>query len=191
MTNLSSDIYLITGADPAKKSAFLQRLAACLERDISLVQLRAKQLNTNDYQALAQEVIALCHRYEATILLNCDDISLVTQLNADGIQLSSANLFLYNERPLPKNKMVAASCHSAEELLHAEKIAVDFVTLSPILSTSSHPDAQLLGWDNFAKLTSRVKTPVFALGGVSTDDLDEVKKRGGHGVAAISAIWYE
>lgn len=189
MKNIFSDIYLITGADPTQKSAFLRRLTACLERGISLVQLRAKQLNTHDYQALAEEAVALCHRYAANILLNCDDVSLVTQLNADGIQLSSVNLAVCKERPLPKNKIVAASCHSAEELLHAEKIAVDFVTLSPILPTSSHPEAQLLGWDNFAKLVASVKTPVFALGGVSVGDLGYAKQRGAHGIAAISAFW--
>lgn len=191
MKNFSADIYLITGADPTNKSAFLQRLKACLERGISLIQLRAKQLSAEDYQALAQEAIELCHRYAATILLNCEDITLVTQLNADGIQLSSARLAACKERPLPKNKIVAASCHSADELLQAQKIAVDFMTLSPILPTASHPDAQLLGWDNFAKLTSIVDTPVFALGGVGMSHLDYVKQRGGHGVAAISAFWWE
>lgn len=68
-------------------------------------------------------------------------------------------------------------------------MAVDFVTLSPVLRTRTHPDADPLGWERFTELAQRARVPVFALGGMHPDMLDQAKRAGAWGVAAISATW--
>jgi 8-oxo-dGTP diphosphatase len=88
-----------------------------------------------------------------------------------------------------QDKLVSASCHNADELKTAEKLGLDFVVLSPVKQTSSHPEAQALGWNQFEQLSDLVSLPVYALGGLKTADVEEAWSRGAQGVASISGFW--
>ena len=91
------------------------------------------------------------------------------------------------ERPdLP---WVSASCHDAEELTLAERLGADFVVLSPVLPTPSHPGAAHLGWSRFAEMIVDYPLPVYALGGLHADDLAQARGCGAHGIALKSAAW--
>jgi 8-oxo-dGTP diphosphatase len=85
--------------------------------------------------------------------------------------------------------LFSASCHNEEELLKAEKLRADFVVLSPVQKTASHPETPAMGWPQFANMVENVSMPVFALGGLSESDLEKAWLSGAHGIAAISAFW--
>ena len=89
------------------------------------------------------------------------------------------------ERPLPEGIWVAASCHGLEEIHHAERIGVDFIVLSPVLATPSHPETEPLGWLQFGALAQAANLPVFALGGMRPAHLAQAKSVGAQGVAGI------
>ncbi|HMT03479.1 MAG TPA: thiamine phosphate synthase [Burkholderiales bacterium] len=180
--------YLITGKDPKNTSAFLSTLEKCLQSGISLVQLRAKDLTSTQYEFLAKETIVLCHSYKVKILLN-NNISLTQELGADGVHLTSASLLKNKVRPLNKEFIVAASCHNKNELLHAKRLNIDFVTLSPVLPTTSHPGTISLGWKQFKSLLELINIPIFALGGLKKADLNLAIECGAYGIAAIGALW--
>ena len=86
-------------------------------------------------------------------------------------------------------KLVSASCHNAEELKTAEKLGLDFVVLSLVKKTTSHPQAEALGWEQFEQLSDQMSIPVYALGGLNTTDVEEAWCRGAQGVASISGFW--
>lgn len=180
--------YLITPEPGDDKRAFLQRLEARLRDGIRLVQLRAKSLDTIAYRALAAEAMALAKDHQAEILLNASP-RLALELDADGVHLPSARLMALSSRPLPAHKWLAASCHNADELRHAERIGADFVVVSPVLPTASHGDARPLGFDGLRRLCRRASVPVYALGGLDTSHLDESFRCGAQGIAAIRGLW--
>lgn len=185
---LLPDCYLITGADPEQPEQFLQRLEQALQSGVRMVQLRAHSLESAAYKQLAAAALFCCRRYGARLLLNQADDMLLA-LDADGIHLTRHALMRLQHRPIAVDKLLAASCHSLEELQQAEKVEVDFVLLSPVLPTKSHPGAASLGWDCFAEWVSEVNLPTFALGGMTRADLPMAKQRGGQGIAAISEFW--
>lgn len=184
------DYYLIT-PDPGEHDnwqEFLQQLSDSLKSGVSLVQLRAPHLNREAYLQLANEVLGVCRRYGATLLLN-GEASMLTECDADGIHLSSKNLMAENTRPVEKGKWLAASCHNREELQQAEKVGADFLMLSPVKPTLSHPGQEGMGWRQFRALSEQCGLPVYALGGMKTDDLENVWQHGAQGIAAIRALW--
>jgi len=61
--------------------------------------------------------------------------------------------------------------------------------LSPVRPTASHPDATPLGWSRFAELVDPVPLPVYALGGLRLEDLDDAIHHGAQGIAAIRGLW--
>lgn len=87
--------------------------------------------------------------------------------------------------------LLAASCHGEQELKMAANIGADFVTLSPVLPTRSHPGARPLGWQEAARLIALTNLPVYLLGGLSTQHLDQAFQAGAQGIAGISGLWSE
>ena len=85
--------------------------------------------------------------------------------------------------------LCAASTHDAAELTHAAALGVDFFVLGPVAETPTHPDARPLGWQRFAELAAGSPMPVYALGGLSADDLGVAVAHGAHGVALRRAAW--
>jgi thiamine-phosphate pyrophosphorylase len=90
---------------------------------------------------------------------------------------------------LPHSQLLSAACHSEQQLAHAERIGVDFATVSPVLPTASHPGAPALGWNRFAELVSCTRLPVYALGGMTRALCAEARARGAQGIAAITGLW--
>ncbi len=154
----------------------------------TILQLRAKNLDEDAYRTLAREVIGLCHEYSAKILLNTE-ADLVQALGADGLHLTSQRLQQTRERPLPAGYLVAASCHTLDELAAAQSAGADFAMLSPVLPTASHPDANPLGWPAFSHSIDRIAMPVYALGGMKPAHCETAIAHGAPGLAAIRALW--
>ncbi len=180
--------YLITGRDAERPGPFLGRLSLAIERGIQLVQLRAHRLPDNAYRRLLVEALALCRAGGVKLLVNRPQGVLDWRSEADGLHLTANQLASLSRRPAGA-ALIGASCHQPEELQMAEQAGLDYVLLSPVQRTSTHPQAAGLGWPRFADLVDRVNLPVYALGGLSEEDLPNAILNGAQGVAAISAFW--
>jgi len=181
-------LYLIT-PEPITLTdkKFFYRLEACLEGTCSLVQLRAKNLTDRDYCYCAEKALKLSDHYHAQLLLNATP-EMALSVGTHGVHLNSKRL--YTERPpLGTNLLIAGSCHTLEDIQQANRIKTDFIVLSPVRTTTSHPDAPPLGWHKFYQLTEQANCPVFALGGMSVAELPKSWAHGAQGIAAIRALW--
>ncbi len=186
------DILLITPEPPGDEhiDVFLDRLRHAVAAGVALVQLRAKAIDAHAYRRLAEQACAVCHRYGARVILNgpIDDEALC-DVDADGLHLPSARLMQCDRRPLARPTLLSAACHSRDQLLHAQRLGADLVTLSPVLPTSSHPGEPTLGWTQFQALAAAVSLPIYALGGMTRASLPTARGHGAYGVAGISAFW--
>lgn len=182
--------YLVTPEPLAGQplADFIERLERALEAGIRLVQLRAKTLATSQYAQLAEQTLACCRRHDARLLLNAP-ASVAQALQADGVHLTSTRLMACETRPLPSGLLVSAACHDARQVLHANRIGVDLLTISPVLPTATHTTAEPLGWPRFRELAALTGIPVYALGGMTADTLAEAHKAGAYGIAAIRSLW--
>lgn len=182
--------YLITPEpEKPKDKHFLHQLERRLDSGtIQLVQLRAKRFPDNALCECAERVMKICENYGARLLVNAS-AEVAQAVGTNGLHLNSQRLHDIQQRPLAKNLLVAASCHTASDIVQADKIECDFMVLSPVRRTQSHPDAVPLGWLRFFELTELARCPVFALGGMQPDELETVWSHGGQGIAAIRALW--
>lgn len=171
---------------------FLYQLEKCIDRGIKLIQLRNKILsesNINEYKCLAKRVVNICQQRGVKILLN-SDIELAKFLEADGVHLTSSDLFKYNCNENDNNGLIiGASCHNCNEINYANKKNIDFITISPVLKTNSHIESIPLGWDKFEELSILADPPIFALGGLCKNDLILAKNKKAYGIAGIEGFW--
>ncbi len=182
------DRYLISGAFHSEEDA-LARLQKALKQSASFAQLRAKQMEPKSFIALAHQAIPVAQQCSAKLLLNGSPNLLKELPQADGIQLASHAIFNYTERPIANDKLLGVSTHNEAEIKQALKLDADFILLSPVKKTTSHPEIEAMGWQRFAELTANIPIPVFALGGMSSEDITTAKQYGAQGVAAISGFW--
>lgn len=179
-------LYAISNAAELGVEPFLVRLQARLDAGLQLVQLREKHLSHDELHALAQRMMAMMQSYGAKLIVNAD-VELARGIGADGVQLTAAQVASLDERPdVP---WCGASCHSAEELRRAEALGCDFALLSPVLPTQSHPGEPTLGWEKFTECVSGSTIPVYALGGLSNNDMHTAWQRGAHGIALLRQAW--
>jgi 8-oxo-dGTP diphosphatase len=179
-------LYAISNAAELGIEPFLSRLQAMLDAGLRLVQLREKDIPRGELRELALRVVAWAHACGAKVLLN-GDVALAQEVGADGVQLTSTQLAELKERPAID--WCAASCHNAEELRCAEALGCDFVLLSPVLPTQSHPGAPHLGWDNFAAIAAGSTIPVYALGGLRQENMQVAWQHGAHGISLLRQAW--
>ena len=173
-------VYVITNLAEMGEQDFFTGLESQLERGLRLIQVREKQLTKVQFMKFARQVIELARAYDAKVLIS-EDIGLARELGADGVHLPSQSLLMLKTKP--EGLLVAASCHNPIELRHAEHLNLDFVVLSPVKSTLSHPEADPLGWQKFATLTESSALAIYALGGMALSDLPLALSHGARGVA--------
>ncbi len=181
------DQLLITGSY-GDQDDFLERLQNALQQGIRLVQLRSKNLSMLELQQLSQMAYPLCRSFNALLLINTD-LQGFEDCQSDGLHLTSQQLFSMSERPFDEKYFLSASCHTPDDILQAKKLKADFILLSPVKETSSHPGVKGIGWQRFSDMLSNIDMPVYALGGMSPSDLADAKSHGAQGIAAISSFW--
>jgi len=178
-------VYGISVAGDLGVETFLTRLEPALANGLRLVQLREGHLPGADLIALAGRAAALCRQYGAQLAIN-GDVDLAARLGA-GVHLNAKQLAATVSRP--NLAWVGASCHDAAELDRAVAIGADFVVLGPVQTTPSHPGAAPLGWATFSRLIKDYPLPVYALGGLASEDLAAARQAGAHGIAMRSGAW--
>jgi len=153
------------------------------QQGVSLVQIRAKAVQPLQVDSFIKEVSDKCDQLGIRCLFNSSLFN--TKVMSSTVHFTALDLMSLKKRPGGYG-MYAASCHNLQELQHAEKLGLDFVVLSPVQLTSSHLDAQPLGWQLFTDWVSQINIPVFSLGGMTKEDKKQAVQCGGQGVAGIS-----
>ncbi len=136
------DRYLVT-PEPADAEAWLQQLGQALDEGVRRVHLRARYCEAGRWRALLDVVRERYGRRDVEWLLN-RDVTLARELGF-GVHLGSEQLPALAARPLPAAVPLAASCHDAEDLRHAQRLGCDFAVLGPVMPTASHPGEEHVG----------------------------------------------
>ena len=176
-------------ADPsAVDSPFLDAVEAVLAGGVTLIQFRAKHLAASEQWKLGRAVAELCAAYRAKLHVN-DRADLAYVLGADGVHLPANGLPVEAARRLLPDGLIGVSCHSIADVIEATEDGADYVTLSPIFETSSKPGyGPALGCHKLTTSTKAATIPVYALGGITPERVDECLTRGAHGIATMGGV---
>ena len=182
-------LYLITDRTFVREGALAGAVEEALEAGVKMVQLREKDLNSEDLLALAGELREVTDRYGAFLLIN-GRVDIALAVEADGVHMAhqaftpSMALTL-----LEQGAIIGVSCHSLEEALTAEEGGASFITLGPIYPTPSKARyGAPVGTGPLKEAAGAIKIPVYAIGGIDAERVPEVTGAGAFGVAVISAI---
>ncbi len=165
-----------------------KHLQSWLDRH-QLVQLRLKSRSGKKLEQFVGDIMEMASG-GVQIMFN-SSMQLPETLNKQsaGVHLTSRHLFddgfIKQYKKNYPDKLVSASCHNSEEIERANNLRLDFITVSPVQKTQSHPEQQALGWERFQLLTDQAIMPVYALGGIQPEDTQQAQLYGAQGVAGI------
>jgi len=185
---ITGDIAALGSGAEAREAELLRRVQRLSGRADALLMLRAPTLSEDELARCYRVLEPLFAEARPALMLN-GSVALANALGADRLHLSARRLMALESRQQFAGRWLSASCHDEAELERAEQLGLDFVTLSPVAPTASHPQAPVLGWDRFRELSERCTLPVYALGGLSEHDLTIAWRHGAQGIASISSWW--
>ena len=149
--------------------------------------LREKDLPPAERRALLGALVALGHRWGATVTVH-DDIDAAAMADAGGVHLPSGGSPEAARLRLP-GALIGASAHSAEEASTLLSAGADYVTVSPVFVTASKPGyGPALGLDGLARIVARATGPVIALGGVTAANAAPCLAAGAPGIAVMGEV---
>lgn len=181
--------YPIIDPSHATQWTALELAEQVLASGVSVIQYRDKTISVEEYKRIALEMAYFKIHNKFKWILN-HHIQLVEIVGADGIHLTSKSVSVNEARKiLGKDKIIGVSVHSIEEGLSAEKNGADYLTFGSIYPTHSKTgDYVIQGIDKLKTLTSQVTIPVFAVGGINTTNLSEVKATETAGFSVLGSL---
>jgi 8-oxo-dGTP diphosphatase len=170
------------------ESDFLKRFDRAVRMGVSTVHLRQGEIPEQTFASLVLRCQQRSLDSPINLVVNTS-LSVFEKFTGVGLHVSSSLLHALQARPVASDISFSASCHTIEQLQQAQAVGADYVFLSPVSTTRSHPTQNPIGWDTFADLVSGSSLPVYALGGMTSDDISRAWRHGAAGIAAISTFW--
>ena len=91
---------------------------------------------------------------------------------------------------LGESSIIGRSTHHVDEALHAADEGADYVCFGPVYATPSKMQyGEPQGIEKLRELCQKSPIPVFAIGGITIDHVNEVMETGAFGIAVISAVF--
>ena len=166
------------------KHDFLQQIEQLAKGKPHAIMLREKDLPLDEYEALARKVHSICQKYDVPIIIN-QNLSVAEKLKIGIIQLSMPNLRKYHGN-LQLFDQIGASVHSVEEATEAVTLGATYLIAGHIFSTDSKKGVPPRGLSFLKQVCDAVPIPVFAIGGITRNDVNDIKATGAKGVCIMS-----
>lgn len=190
LTSRQMRLYAVTDrAWTADSAGLLAQVEAAIDGGAAIVQLREKHLERADFLAEAREFAALCRRKGAVSIIN-DDAEIAAEAGADGVHVGQSDLEAGKVRALlGPDKLIGVSAHSVEEALAAQAAGADYLGVGAAFATGTKADARPISREVIRAITAAVDIPVVAIGGISRENILQLKGLGLDGVAVVSALF--
>jgi thiamine-phosphate pyrophosphorylase len=191
------------GDEAGRRRALLARIAEAAQAGVDYVQLRERDMSTEELEKLAQEAVRTVREQAAnrspgpgTLLLINSRTDVAVTAGADGVHLRSDDVPASIARSIWKkasartpqlaarSPRIAVSCHAPAEVAHAADEGADFVVFGPVFEKQSRPRVWPAGLDGLRE-ACRTGIPVLALGGVTLENAAACLKAGAAGIAGI------
>ena len=167
----------------------LRQVAAAIDGGAGIVQLREKHLGQADFLAEAERFVALCREKGAVSIIN-DNVEIAAQVGADGVHIGQEDLEAGRARQmLGPDKVIGVSAHSVAEALAAQAAGADYLGIGAAYATGTKADATPITRETIRAITAAADIPVVAIGGISRDNILELRDCGLDGVAVVSALF--
>ena len=179
-----NDLYVITD----QKENLLEIIEAILIAGVKIIQYRFKTGTDKDHVQEAIQIKNLCKRYNSLFIVN-DRVDIALASNADGVHLGQDDLDLRTSRKLlGYSKIIGISANNEIDISNALKYGCDYIGIGPVFETATKKNKKPLGIEKIKILTKDLNIPWFAIGGIKSNNISYLKRKGFKKVALVSQL---
>ena len=182
-------LYAVTDRSWLGDSSLYDQVESAIEGGATFIQLREKNLDEADFLSGAKEIQKLCREYKVPFVIN-DNVEIAAQIDADGVHVGQSDMEAGDVRKrLGPDKIIGVSAQTVEQALKAQEHGADYLGVGAVFPTGSKADATEVSHQTLKEICEAVDIPVIAIGGITKENVSELKESGICGIAVISAIF--
>ena len=182
-------LYAVTDRAWLRGETLYGQVEKALKGGATFMQLREKNLDEEHFLQEAVEIKELCKKYHVPFVIN-DNVDIAVKMDADGVHVGQSDMEAGDVRAkLGPDKIVGVSAQTVEQAVLAEKRGADYLGVGAVFSTGTKLDADDVSYETLKAICETVSIPVVAIGGITKDNLMELKGSGIDGIAVVSAIF--
>lgn len=182
-------LYAVTDRHWLGEKTLYEQVEEAIKGGATFMQLREKNLDDEHFLAEAIEIQKLCKKYGVPFVIN-DNVDIAKKIDADGVHVGQSDMEALNVRELlGPDKIIGVSTQTVEQALKAEAHGADYLGVGAVFHTGSKADAEEVSHETLKAICDAVSIPVIAIGGITHDNVKELKGSGICGIAVISAIF--
>ena len=182
-------LYAVTDRAWLRGETLYGQVEKALKGGATFMQLREKNLDEEHFLQEAVEIKELCKKYHVPFVIN-DNVDIAVKMDADGVHVGQSDMEAGSVREkLGPDKIVGVSAQTVEQAVLAEKRGADYLGVGAVFSTGTKLDADDVSYETLKAICEAVSIPVVAIGGITKDNLMELKGSGIDGIAVVSAIF--
>ena len=178
-------LYLVTNRYQDSLESFLEKIETACRSGVTIVQLREKNLTTNQYYQLAKEVKEITDAYQVPLIID-DRLDVCLAVDAAGLHIGDDELPISVARQvLGPEKILGVTAKTVERALEAEESGADYLGTGAIFPTTTKENAPITLISTLKTICQRVAIPVVAIGGLTSENIDQLIDTGIAGVAVV------
>lgn len=182
-------LYAVTDRSWLNGRTLYEQVEEALKGGVTFVQLREKNLDDTAFLQEAKEIKELCARFHVPFVIN-DNVDIAAEIDADGVHVGQSDMEAGDVRKkLGPDKIIGVSAQTVEQALRAQAHGADYLGVGAVFPTGSKADAVEVSHDTVREICRAVDIPVIAIGGITRENVIELKRTGICGIAVISAIF--
>lgn len=182
-------LYAITDEFVNKRFSLCEQVEQALSGGATIIQLRDKTHGEDEIAAMAKELIPICHRYGAPLIIN-DFPQAAVKSGADGVHAGLSDTPVSEIRKMFGNELIiGATAKTVEQAKIAEEQGADYIGVGAVFPSPTKKNAVRITAEQLMEITSAVKIPAVAIGGINAENALTLKGCGISGIAVVSAIF--
>ena len=182
-------LYAVTDQAWVGKQTLLEQIEDALKGGATIVQLREKKMDEDTFVKEAIEVRDLCHEYNVPLIIN-DNVDVALKSGADGVHVGIEDAPVAEIRKrVSSDFIIGATCKTVEQAKVAEAAGADYMGVGAVFPSPTKTNAVRITNGQLREIVSSVSIPAVAIGGISYDNVCEIKGSSVSGVAVVSAIF--
>lgn len=182
-------LYAVTDRHWLKDETLENQVEKALQGGATFLQLREKSLDDDIFLAEAKEIQKLCKKYQVPFVIN-DNVDIALAIDADGVHVGQSDMEALDVRKrLGPDKIIGVSAQNVQQALLAQKHGADYLGVGAVFPTGSKDDAEDVSFETLKAICQAVDIPVIAIGGITKENVSELKGSSICGIAVISAIF--
>ena len=178
-------LYLVTNRYQDSLESFLEKVETACRSGVTIVQLREKNLTTNQYYQLAKQVKEITDAYQVPLIID-DRLDICLAVDAAGLHIGDDELPVSVARQvLGPEKILGVTAKTVKRALEAEEGGADYLGTGAIFPTTTKENAPITLISTLKTICQRVDIPVVAIGGLTSENIDQLIGTGIAGVAVV------